>query len=164
MIISAILQKAVREGTGNPLSSVYGVSLPMAGKTGTTQDYADAWFVTYNPSLVMISRVGASLPSVHFTGGSNGSGSSLALPLVGMTLKKVQKDPGLKQQFFSPFKELSPELANEIDCPDFRDKNFFENFINIFKKDKFGYDTIDKKHEPKRKSFFRRLFGRKNRN
>ena len=164
ILMNAILQKAIREGTGNPLSSVYGVSLPMAGKTGTTQDYADAWFVTYNPSLVMISRVGASLPSVHFNSGSNGSGSSLALPLVGMTLKKVQMDQGLKVQFFSPFPELSPELANELDCSDFRDKNFFENFINIFKKDRFGYDTIDKKHEPKRKSFFRRLFGRKNRN
>jgi penicillin-binding protein 1A len=160
-IMNAILQKAIREGTGNPLSSVFGVTLPMAGKTGTTQDYADAWFVTYNPSLVMISRVGASLPSVHFFSGSNGSGSSLALPLAGMTLKKAQMDPDLRQQFFSPFPALSPELADELDCPDFRDKNVFENFINIFKKDRFGYDTTLKKREIKRKSFFRRLFGRK---
>jgi penicillin-binding protein 1A len=164
MLMNAILQKAIREGTGNPLSSVFGVTLPMAGKTGTSQDYADAWFVTYNPSLVMISRVGASLPSVHFYSGSNGSGSSLALPLAGMTLKKAQIDPELRKQFFSPFPALSPELADELDCPDFRDKNILENFINIFKKDRFGYDTTLKKQEIKRKSFFRRLFGRKNRN
>jgi penicillin-binding protein 1A len=163
-LMNVILQKAIREGTGNPLNSVYGISMPMAGKTGTTQDYADAWFVSYNPSLVMISRVGASLPSVHFSSGSNGSGSTLALPLVGMTLKKVQADPGLRAQFFSLFPELSPELAGELDCPDFRDKNVLENIINIFKKDRFGYDSTLKKHEIKRKSFFRRLFGRKNRN
>jgi penicillin-binding protein 1A len=161
VLMNAILQKAISEGTGNPLSSVFGVTLPMAGKTGTTQDYADAWFVTYNPSLVMISRVGASLPSVHFFSGSNGSGSSLALPLAGMTLKKAQMDPELRQQYFSPFPAMSPELTDELDCPDFRDKNVLENFINIFKKDRFGYDTTLKKHEVKRKSFFRRLFGRK---
>ena len=89
--MNAILQKAVREGTGSPLGSVYGINMPLAGKTGTTQDYADAWFVAYNPSLVMVSRVGASLPSVHFSSGSNGSGSTLALPLIGLTLKKSRQ-------------------------------------------------------------------------
>lgn len=160
-LINSILQKAVIQGTGSSLSSVYGVNLPLAGKTGTTQDYADAWFVAFNPSLVMISRVGASLPSVHFSNGSNGSGSALALPLVALTLKGIQSDRGLKESLITPFPELTPDLQREMDCPDFRDKNVFENIINIFKKDKIPYDTSSKKHEPKKKSFFKRLFGKK---
>ena len=161
MLINSILQKAVREGTGSPLSSVYGVNLPLAGKTGTTQDYADAWFVAFNPTLVVVSRVGASLPSVHFLNGSNGSGSTLALPLVALTLKEIQMDPGLKGEFIAPFPELTPELESELNCPDFRKKNILENFINIFKKDKMPYDKASKKHVLKKKSFFKRIFGRK---
>ena len=102
-LISAILQRAVREGTGAAMSSVYGVNLPLAGKTGTSQDYADAWFTAFNPKLVIVSRVGASLPSVHFYSGGNGTGSALALPLVALTLKQVQKDPDLTKQLISSF-------------------------------------------------------------
>jgi len=160
-LINAILQKAVREGTGSPLGSVYGVNIPFAGKTGTTQDYADSWFVAYNPAIVIISRVGASLPSVHFTSGSNGSGSALALPLTALTLRKVQTDRVLRELFAASFPDLPPELQGELDCPDYRDKNVFENFINIFKKDKSPSETASKKHVAKKEGFFRRLFGKR---
>ena len=161
MLMNAILQKAVREGTGSPLGSVYGINMPLAGKTGTTQDYADAWFVVYNPSLVMVSRVGASLPSVHFSSGSNGSGSTLALPLVGLTLNKVQINHVLREQLIAPFPDLLPELENEFDCPDYRDKNFLENVKDLFKRDKTPLEKAVRRKEMKKKSFFRRLFGRK---
>jgi penicillin-binding protein 1A len=161
LLMNAILQKAVREGTGSPLGSVYGINIPLAGKTGTTQEYADAWFVAYNPSLVVVSRVGASLPSVHFSSGSNGSGSTLALPLIGMTLAKIQTDPALRQQLSTSFPELLPELANEFDCPDYRDKNFLENVKDLFKRDKTPLEKAIRRTEMKKKSFFRRLFGRK---
>jgi penicillin-binding protein 1A len=159
MLMNAILQKAVREGTGSPMGSVYGVHIPLAGKTGTSQDYGDAWFVAYNPKLVIVSRVGASSPSVHFTSGSNGSGSALALPLVGLTLKDVQASPELRAEFAGYFPSLPPELQAELDCPDYREKNVIEDFIGIFKKDKIEYDSS--RHKQKKNSFFRRLFGKK---
>jgi penicillin-binding protein 1A len=161
ILMNEILQKAVREGTGSPLGSAYGINMPIAGKTGTTQDYADAWFVAYNPSIVMVSRVGASLPSVHFSSGSNGSGSTLALPLIGLTLEKIQTNSRLREQLISDFTELLPELEKEFDCPDYRDKNFLENIKDIFKRDKIPIDKVDKRKEMKKKSFFSRLFGRK---
>jgi penicillin-binding protein 1A len=161
IMMNAILQKAVREGTGSPLGSVYGISLPLAGKTGTTQDYADAWFVAYNPGLVIASRVGASLPSVHFSSGSNGSGSTLALPLIALILEKIQTDPALKEQLIAAFPELLPEFEKEFDCPDYRDKNFLDNIKDIFKRDRTTFDKDGRHHETKKKSFFRRLFGRK---
>ena len=157
-LMNAILQKAVREGTGSPMASVYGVNIPLAGKTGTSQDYGDAWFAAYNTKLVIISRVGATLPSVHFYSGSNGSGSALALPLVGMTLKNMQTNHELMDEFSGYFPPLPSELQNELDCPDYREKNVIENFMGIFKKNKIEYDSSKRKQ--KKNSFFRRLFGK----
>ncbi len=159
-LINAILQKAIREGTGSPMASVYGVTIPLAGKTGTSQDYGDAWFVAYNPKLVIVSRVGASLPSVHFKSGSNGTGSALALPLVGLTLKNMQTRSDLLDEFSGHFPSLPSELQNELDCPDYREKNVIENFMGIFKKNKIEYDQ--KKHKQKKNSFFNRLFKKNN--
>jgi penicillin-binding protein 1A len=138
---------------------VYGVTIPLAGKTGTSQDYGDAWFAAYNPKLVIVSRVGASLPSVHFSKGSNGSGSALALPLVGLTLKNMQDSLSLRNEFTGYFPPLPFYLENELNCPDFREKNAIENFAGIFKRNKIEYDTS--KRQQKKNSFFRRLFGTK---
>ena len=135
-----------------------GFTIPLAGKTGTSQDYGDAWFAAYNPKLVIVSRVGASLVAVHFTSGSNGSGSALALPLVGLTLKNVQTSPELMDEFSGYFPLLSSELQNEIDCPDFREKTAIENFMGIFKKNEINYDHSKRKQ--KKNSFFKRLFGK----
>jgi penicillin-binding protein 1A len=157
-LMNAILQKAVREGTGSPLGSVYGVHMPLAGKTGTSQEYGDAWFVAYNPKLVIVSRVGASLASVHFRSGSNGSGGTLALPLVGLTLKYLQARPELMDEFSGYFTPLPAELQNELDCPDYREKTAIENFMGIFRKNKIDYDHS--KSRQKKNSFFRRLFGK----
>jgi penicillin-binding protein 1A len=158
LLINAILQKAIREGTGSPMSSVYAVHIPLAGKTGTSQEYGDAWFAAYNPKLVIVSRVGASSPAVHFWSGSNGSGSALALPLVGLMLKNMQTIPELMDEFAGYFPAMPPELQNELDCPDFREKNVIENFMGIFKKNKIDYDNSSRKQ--KKNSFFRRLFGK----
>jgi len=160
MLISAILQKAVTEGTGASMKTVFGVTLPLAGKTGTSQNYADAWFAAVNPKLIIVSRVGASSPSVHFNTGSNGSGSALALPLVALTLKQVQSDPVLREELIVDFKKLPPELAGVLDCPDFKEKNTFDKLRDLFKKDKINFDNQVNKSKQKKKPFFKRLFGR----
>ena len=159
ILMSAILQRAVKEGTGAAMSSVYGVTLPLAGKTGTSQDNADSWFAAFNPDLVLVSRVGASLPSVHFNDGRNGTGSALALPLVAMTLKKVQMNRELANQIISPFRVLSPELLSELDCPDFKEKKLFEKFIDFFRRDKVDYEKKSSASDNKKKSIFKRIFG-----
>ena len=159
-LISAILQKAIREGTGSSMSSVYGVNLPMAGKTGTSQDYSDAWFAAFNPKLVLVTRVGASSRTIHFNNGSDGSGSALALPLVALTLKKVQDNDTLREQLIAPFPDLPAELSGVLDCPDFKDKNIFDKVRDLFHKEKtLSYKSEDKTKQ-KKKGFFKRLFGK----
>jgi penicillin-binding protein 1A len=160
-LIRAILQKAVREGTGVSMGRIYGIDLPLAGKTGTSQDYSDAWFTAFNPKIVIVSRVGASSRAIHFTNGTNGSGSTLALPLVALTLKKVQSNDTLRNQLFAPFPDLPPDLIAVLDCPDFKEKNFVDKFIDLFhgKKKTLAENKVTVPKQ-KKKGFFRRLFGR----
>lgn len=154
MLMSAMLQKAIMEGTGASVHSVYGVKTPLAGKTGTSQNYADAWFAAFNPGLVIVSRVGASTPSIHFNSGSNGSGSALALPLVALTLKEAETHPELIQQINRPFPELPPELAEAMYCPDFREKSFFDRIYELFNEEVTDYSKAGRR----RRSLFDRIF------
>jgi penicillin-binding protein 1A len=160
ILMSAMLQKAIREGTGVSMSGTYGVNLPLAGKTGTSQNYADAWFAAFNPGLTIVSRVGASTPLVHFNNGSYGSGSALALPLVAMTLKRVQQNRELAEELFTSFPPLPPELEGMLDCPDFREENFFDRFKDLFEKEK-DFDRQRTKPREDIRSFLRRLFRRR---
>ena len=165
-LISAMLQKAVIEGTGRSMSGVYGVNLPMAGKTGTSQDYADSWFLAFSPKLVLASRVGAAYPAIHFTSGSNGSGSALALPIVARTLQNVQRSSGLKKRFFPPFAELEGEFEYALACDDFIDDSEIEKmFESVFTSQTTTFEKAAKKAQRKarkkeKKGFFQRLFKR----
>jgi len=131
ILMRAMLQKAVREGTGTTMSGVYGVTYPWAGKTGTSQNYSDAWFGAFNPKLVIVARVGAATPAIHFNQGSNGSGSALALPLVARTLKQVELDPELRLSLNLPFDAIPANLLKELDCPDKRKETVIERFKNL---------------------------------
>lgn len=162
-LLTAMLQKAVREGTGASLKNVYGVQMPLAGKTGTSQDYGDAWFLAYNPEMVVATRVGATYPAIHFNKGSNGSGSALALPLVAKTLQGVQKNRSLRRKYFKPFPSLSDENDFALNCNDYVDDSEFEKFFDeFFTKKSTTFEKASKKAKKKnKKSFFKRLFGKK---
>jgi penicillin-binding protein 1A len=154
VLMNAMLQKAIREGTGTAVYSIYDVKIPLAGKTGTSQNYADAWFAAYNPAIVIVTRVGASSPAIHFNSGKYGSGSTLALPLVALTLKKAEQDTALFRMLDIHFADLPPELQGALDCPDFRQKNFFDRLIDIFRDNEIIFEEAGKK----RKSLLERIF------
>ncbi len=166
-LLTAMLQKAMSEGTGASMKNVYGVTIPLAGKTGTSQDYGDAWFLAYNPKLVVATRVGANYPVIHFKGGSNGAGSKLALPIVAKTLQKVQQNKALKRKYFQSFTPLTGEYTGALDCQDYIDVSEFEKFFDdIFSDKSTTFEKASKKAQRKakrknKKSFFKRLFGKK---
>jgi len=164
-LINAILQKAVNKGTGASLRNKYNVTLPLAGKTGTSQNYADAWFVGYNPNIVFVSRVGAASPKIHFHNGT-GAGGSLALPLVARTLYKVQNNNLLRKKYAKKFPSLPEELLTTLDCEDFKEKTGFENFFDLFKKKNKSFNKEQEKIEKKdnKESFFKKIFKRKKKN
>jgi penicillin-binding protein 1A len=162
-LLTAMLQKAVNEGTGASMKSVYGVQMPLAGKTGTSQDYGDAWFLAYNPEMVVATRVGATYPMIHFNKGSNGSGSALALPLVAKTLQGVQKNRSLKRKYFKSFATITDENGFALNCKDYVDDSEFEKFFDdFFAKKSTTFEKASKRAKKKnKKSFFKRLFGKK---
>lgn len=162
-IINTILQKAIDHGTGASLRHKYGVTIPLAGKTGTSQNYADAWFVGYNPNIVMVSRVGCASPQIHFHNGT-GSGGRLALPLIAKTFQEIQNTADLKTKYSSSFPSLSEELSNELACDDFKELNALESFFDLFKGKEKSFDKEQKKAERKKNkpSFFESIFKRKN--
>lgn len=91
-----LLEGVVNEGTGIRLHSRYGLRNPMGGKTGTTQQHADGWFMAVTPELVGGVWVGAEDRSIHFQNLQNGQGASMALPIWAKFLTKVTKDPLLR--------------------------------------------------------------------
>jgi penicillin-binding protein 1A len=164
LLMRAMLQKAIREGTGTSLGNIYGIDIPLAGKTGTSQNYADAWFAVFNPRLVIVARAGASTPAIHFNNGAFGSGSALALPLVALTLKKIRNDRTLNERFIASFPDLPPDLEHTLDCPDFRDKDFFDIFIDIFEPRKRTYERRGEEIERRIRSVLRKIFKNKKNN
>jgi penicillin-binding protein 1A len=91
-----MLKGVINKGTATKLRSRFGLQMPLAGKTGTTQGNADAWFIGYNPDIVVGAWVGFEQPSVHFASNSTGAGGTGALPIVGGFLRSVFNDRVLK--------------------------------------------------------------------
>jgi hypothetical protein len=63
---------------------------------------------------------------------------------VALTLKKAESDPELMKQLDTPFPDLPPELRDALDCPDFRDKDFFDRLIDLFKDDEVNFEETGK--------------------
>ncbi len=109
-----MLQKVVTSGTGGRLRWQFGMeNVELGGKTGTTNNNRDAWFMCVTPNLVMGSWVGGDEQSVHLN--SRGEGSVMALPIVGEFLKMVYEDGTLgvtRQDKFT-----RPEGWESHDCP-----------------------------------------------
>jgi penicillin-binding protein 1A len=78
--------------TGYP----YDFKNPIAGKTGTTQNQSDGWFMGMVPNLVTGVWVGGEHRSVHFPGIQYGQGATMALPIWGIYMNKVYADPSLE--------------------------------------------------------------------
>lgn len=90
-----MLRSVVDEGTGGRVRSRYGLTMPMGGKTGTTQNNSDGWFMGFTPKLVSGVWVGGEERSIHFDSMAEGQGASMALPIWAIYMKKVLADSKL---------------------------------------------------------------------
>jgi penicillin-binding protein 1A len=114
-IMLKMLEKVVESGTGARLRGRYGITAPIAGKTGTTQNNSDGWFVAIMPNLVTGCWVGAEDRQVRFRSTNLGQGANTALPITGLFLKKLQDDKTIKLNR-DPFKKPENELTIPIEC------------------------------------------------
>jgi len=101
-----LLQGVVNEGTAVRIRALYMPQGAVAGKTGTTNDQADGWFMGMTPKITAGVWVGAEDRQVHFESLALGGGSNMALPIWGIFMKKVMEDPSLgfsvEDQFVAP--------------------------------------------------------------
>jgi len=90
-----MMEGVVNNGTANRLRSVYGLKGEIAGKTGTTNDNSDGWFIGYTPYITAGVWVGGEDRQVHFNSLALGGGSNMALPIWGIWMTKCLADPSL---------------------------------------------------------------------
>ena len=109
-----LLEGVVNSGTGVRLRYKYKLTNPMGGKTGTTQQHADGWFIGVTPDLVGGVWVGAEDRSIHFQNLANGQGASMALPIWAKFLLKAYADPRLKMSD-RPF-DRPAGINKRLDC------------------------------------------------
>ena len=86
-IVLDMMKDVVDNGTGKKIRSKYKFNSPMAGKTGTTNDKTDAWFIGFTPDIVIAVWVGLDDPLVSL--GKRQFGSSAALPIFGDAITKL---------------------------------------------------------------------------
>ncbi len=110
-----LMKGVVQSGTGVRLKYKYGLKNPIAGKTGTTQNQSDGWFMGITPDLTTGIWTGAEDRAVHFRTIGLGQGSNMALPVWAIYMKKIYADPTLNISQGDFEKPLS-DVALEFDC------------------------------------------------
>ena len=100
----SMLRGVVDGGTGNRMRRLHGMTVPMGGKTGTTQNNSDGWFMCFSPSIVAGCWVGGEDRAIHFDSTSQGQGAEVALPIVGKFFKSVYSDVQLGYSQSETFK------------------------------------------------------------
>lgn len=118
-----LMTGVVKFGTGRSLNN-YNIPAEKAGKTGTTNDNTDGWFIGYTPELLAGTWVGCDDPFIRIYAGTAG-GSEMALPKWGYFMEKVYADKSLPYGKQLKFEE-PPQLAND---PIYADQNL-ERLVN----------------------------------
>jgi penicillin-binding protein 1A len=99
---------------------------PVAGKTGTTQNNSDGWFIGATPDLVTGVWVGAEDRSVRFTYTHDGQGANTALPIWGYYMNKIYADSTLKVST-EDFEKPENPISIELDCDSSEKENTFDS-------------------------------------
>jgi len=90
-----MMQGVVNDGTAGRIRWRYNIQGDIAGKTGTTNDNSDGWFIGYTPKLTAGVWVGAEDRQVHFTSTALGGGNNMALPIWAIFMQKIYADKSI---------------------------------------------------------------------
>ena len=136
-----MMKSTVNSGTASRLRSTYGLENDLAGKTGTTQNNKDAWFVALMPSLVHITWVGLDQHEIGFSSTSLGQGANAALPLFGLWMQQLNKDKEFDPLTKASFPKPSSAVREALDCDPVKRDGFFKRlFKNPNKKKTKKFD------------------------
>ncbi|MFM2284784.1 MAG: hypothetical protein RLZZ543_281 [Bacteroidota bacterium] len=132
-LVIELMKGVVEGGTATRLRGRYGLTNPIAGKTGTTQNNSDGWFMGLTPELVTGVWVGCEDRAAHFRSTALGQGANMALPIWGLYMQRVYKDPKIK--ITRGDFERPANLDVEINCTEYKQnatqQHQDENFDNL---------------------------------
>ena len=147
-IITQMLKSVVNDGTGSAIRSVWGIDSEFAGKTGTTQDQADGWFIGMTPTLVAGAWVGGEDPSIHFRSLGEGAGGRTALPIVGQFYSQIIHKSKYQNMRLSSFQSPSEETLAMMNIPPYRE--ILEVGVRGFIRDLFGKKETNPNYDLKK--------------
>lgn len=122
-----LMKGVVEYGTGVRLKYKYHFENPIAGKTGTTNNHSDGWFIGLVPELSTGIWVGCEDRSAHFRSLSLGQGANMALPIWALYMQKIYADPTLHFSL-GDFEKPARPLTVKVDCDDDGTSDVPENF------------------------------------
>lgn len=140
-----MMQSVVDTGTARRLRFRYGIKGDVAGKTGTTQNQSDGWFMGFTPNLVAGVWVGGFNRKIRFRSTALGQGANMALPIWGMFVSAVQNDKDFKNQHIGYFPKIVDSLS--ADCALYTDSliNLNEEFDLLSEDELRDLENINKK-------------------
>jgi penicillin-binding protein 1A len=130
------MKATVNDGTASRLRSTYNLTNAIAGKTGTTQDNKDGWFVAITPKLVTITWVGNDNYSIGFKTTALGQGANSALPMFARFYQKLNKDSEFNSLTKSAFETPSADVLSDLDCKLEKEDGFFKKLFKSKKNTK----------------------------
>ncbi|MCL2413965.1 MAG: transglycosylase domain-containing protein [Bacteroidales bacterium] len=125
-----LMQGVTEFGTGMRLRSGYGLRMPIAGKTGTTQNHSDGWWMGLTPNLVTGVWVGGEVRSIHFPNLTYGQGARMAMPIWARFMQRVYRNQSINL-YQGPF-ATPPGINYNFNCEEVYQDDGEDEFDDIF--------------------------------
>ncbi|WP_299395777.1 transglycosylase domain-containing protein [uncultured Gelidibacter sp.] len=154
-VMLEFMKATVNEGTATRLRSTYQLPNAIAGKTGTTQDNKDGWFVGIMPKLVTVTWVGNDNQQIGFRSTGLGQGASSALPIFAKYLQKLNADSRYNSITKASFENPTEAVLNSLNCDPTKTDGFFKRLFGGNKDERqFKKQEKKEKREKKRGGIF----------
>ncbi|WP_158975875.1 transglycosylase domain-containing protein [Cellulophaga sp. L1A9] len=124
-----MMKETINSGTASRLRDAYNLPNAIAGKTGTTQNNKDAWFVGITPKLVHITWVGLDNHELGFKSTSLGQGANAALPMFALLLQKLNKDKEFNAITKAQFETPSNDVLTNLNCDPIKKDGFLKRLF-----------------------------------
>ena len=140
-VLLKMMKETVNSGTASRLRYTYKLRNDIAGKTGTTQDNKDGWFVGITPKLVTMTWVGNDNHGIGFKNTSIGQGANSALPIFAKFYQKLNADSIYNDITSAKFEYTWKQVQEDMDCEPIIRETFFERLFRKRKESK-DFDTL----------------------
>lgn len=128
-IMLQMMKSTINTGTASRIRNTYKLPNAIAGKTGTTQNNKDAWFVAVTPKLVHITWVGLDTYEIGFKNTQIGQGANAALPMFALFLQKLNKDEQFSEITKAQFEKPSAEVLKKLHCQPVKKDGFMKRLF-----------------------------------